>query len=149
MQDISVPLLYGNNTNFLPALVFALPVEAEQVEWNVNTRIDEVIGLPLFCSQQSWENDIRPWAKEKFSQLHLDRSFRLAYNASMFTKEGLGYFLGLSNLVNTSKESGLVFRPLAPRLEMKMYLIWNKYQSFTPIAERFIKQVRSSFASND
>jgi DNA-binding transcriptional LysR family regulator len=111
--------------------------------------VDDLIGLPLFCSQQSWENDIRPWAKEKFSQLHLEGSFRLAYNASMFTKEGLGYFLGLSNLVNTSKESGLVFRPLAPRLEMKMYMIWNKYQSFTPIAERFMKQVRSSFASND
>jgi len=36
---------------------------------------------------------------------------------------------------------GLVFRPLSPRLEMKMYLIWNKYQSFTPIAERFLKQM--------
>ena len=106
-------------------------------------------GLPLFCSQHSWENDIRPWAKEKFSQLHLEGSFRLAYNASMFTKEGLGILLTLNNLIDISKESGLVFRPLAPRLEMKMYMIWNKYQSFTPIAERFMKQVRSSFASND
>ena len=31
---------------------------------------------------------------------------------------------------------------------MKMYLIWNKYQSFTPIAERFLKQIRSSFAGH-
>ena len=33
-------------------------------------------------------------------------------------------------------------------LEMKMYLIWNKYQSFTPVAERFLKQVRLSFSEN-
>ena len=29
---------------------------------------------------------------------------------------------------------------------MKMYLIWNKYQSFTPIAERFLKQIEKSFS---
>ena len=41
-----------------------------------------------------------------------------------------------------------MFRPLYPPLEMKMYLIWNKYQSFTPIAERFLKQIKTAFAGN-
>ena len=63
----------------------------------------------------------------------------------MFTKEGLGILLTLSNLIDTSPGSGLVFRPFSPHLEMKMYLIWNKYQSFTPIAERFLAQIRLSF----
>jgi DNA-binding transcriptional LysR family regulator len=107
---------------------------------------DDLAGLPLFTSEQSWENDIRPWAKDRFSQLHLDGSFRLAYNGSMFAREGLGILLTLNNLIDTSEESGLVFRPLYPHLEMKMYLIWNKYQSFTPIAERFLKQLQTSFA---
>ena len=107
---------------------------------------DDLAGFPLFTSEQSWENDIRPWAKDKFSRLHLEGSFRLAYNGSMFAKEGLGILLTLNDLIDTSPESGLVFRPLSPHLEMKMYLIWNKYQSFTPIAERFLKQVRASFS---
>ena len=64
----------------------------------------------------------------------------------MFAKEGLGILLTLNNLIDTSAGSGLVFRPLSPRLEMKMYLIWNKYQSFTPIAERFLKQIQDSFS---
>ena len=109
---------------------------------------DDLTGMPLFCSEQSWENDIRPWAKERFSALRLEGSFRLAYNGSMFAKEGLGILLTLNNLIDTSAESGLVFRPLSPRLEMKMYLIWNKYQSFTPIAERFLKQIQKSFQNN-
>ena len=109
---------------------------------------DDLAGMPLFCSEQSWENDIRPWAKERFSALRLEGSFRLAYNGSMFAKEGLGILLTLNNLIDTSAESGLVFRPLSPRLEMKMYLIWNKYQSFTPIAERFLKQIQKSFQNN-
>ena len=107
---------------------------------------EDLTGLPLFCSEQSWENDIRPWARELFSKFRLEGSFRLAYNGSMFAKEGLGILLSLNNLVDTSPESGLVFRPLSPHLEIKMYLIWNKYQSFTPIAERFLKQLQGSFA---
>ena len=107
---------------------------------------EDLTGLPLFCSEQSWENDIRPWARELFSKFRLEGSFRLAYNGSMFAKEGLGILLSLNNLVDTSPESDLVFRPLSPHLEMKMYLIWNKYQSFTPIAERFLKQLQGSFA---
>ena len=108
--------------------------------------VDDLAGLPLFSSEQSWENDIRPWAGEKFEQLRLEGSFRLSYSGSLFAKEGLGVLLTLNDLVDTSAESGLVFRPLEPRLEMKMYLIWNKYQSFTPIAERFLRQIRQSFA---
>ena len=68
-------------------------------------------------------------------------------DSSLFAKEGLGILLTLNNLIVTSPENGLVFLPLSPRLEMKMYLIWNKYQSFTPIAERFLKQVKDSFRS--
>ena len=106
----------------------------------------DLTGQPLFCSEQSWENDIRPWAKEMFGKLHLEGSFRLSYNGSMFAREGLGILLTLNNLIDTSPESGMVFRPLSPHLEMKMYLIWNKYQAFTPIAERFLKQISGSFS---
>ena len=107
----------------------------------------DLAGLPLFCSEQSWENDIRPWAKERFASLRLEGSFRLAYNGSLFAKEELGILLTLNNLIDTSPESGLVFRPLSPRLEMKLYLIWNKYQSLTPIAERFLRQIQASFSA--
>ena len=78
----------------------------------------------------------------------LEGSFRLAYNGSLFAREGLGILLTLNNLVDTSPESGLVFLPLYPHLEMKMYLIWNKYQSFTPIAERLLSAITSSCASS-
>ena len=64
----------------------------------------------------------------------------------MFAREGLGILLTLNNLIDTSPESSLVFRPLFPRLEMKLYLIWNRYQTFTPIAGRFLAQLRSSFS---
>ena len=108
-------------------------------------RVDDLMGLPLFCSEQSWEKDIPGWAGAKMDHLHLEGSFRLAYNASIFTKEHLGYLLTFNNLVNTSPGSGLAFRPLKPRLETRLYLVWKKYQTFSPIAERFMGQLRTSF----
>ena len=109
--------------------------------------MDDLVGLPLFTSEQGWEGDIRGWAGDRFKELQLEGSFRLAYNASMFVREGLGYQLSFRDLVDVSESSGLAFRPLYPTLETRLYLIWNRYQAFTPIAERFLAQVRSSFLS--
>ena len=111
-------------------------------------QVDDLIGLPLFCSEQSWENDIPRWAGARMDALHLEGSFRLAYNASLFAKEHLGYLLTFDRLVNTSPGSGLTFRLLTPRLETRLYLVWKKYQTFSPIAERFLEQIRTVFLSD-
>lgn len=109
--------------------------------------VDDLIGLPLFCSEQSWRNDIPRWCGDRMKELRLEGSFRLAYNGSMFAREGLGYLLTFDRLIDTSSDSGLVFRPLSPTLENKLYLVWKKYQTLSPIAERFLKHLQSSFAS--
>ena len=108
-------------------------------------RVDDLFGLPLFCSEQSWEKDIPRWAGEKMGGLHLEGSFRLSYNASIFAREHLGYVLTFDRLLDTSPGSGLAFRQLDPRLETKLYLVWKKYQTFSPIAERFLTQIRTVF----
>lgn len=105
----------------------------------------DLIGLPLFCSEQSWSRDIPKWCGDKMDKLHLEGSFRLSYNGSLFVKEGLGYLLTLSNLIDIGPDSGLVFRPLIPKLETKIYLIWKKYQVFTPIAERLLEKLKERF----
>ncbi len=108
-------------------------------------RSRDLIGLPLFCSGQGWEKDIPKWAKGDMDKLHLEGSFRLSYNASLFAGEHLGYLLTFDKLVNTSEGSALVFRPLTPKLETKLFLVWKKGQTFSPIAERFLKQVTVDF----
>ena len=109
---------------------------------------DDLAGLPRFASEQGWYGDIRGWAGEKVGDLRLEGLFRLAYNASMFVREGLGFQLAFSGLVDVSAESGLVFRPLSPALEVRLYLIWNRGGLLTPIAERFLEQVRRDFKAS-
>ncbi len=69
------------------------------------------------------------------------------YNGSIFAKAGLGYLLTFDKLIDVSADSGLVFRPLTPSLETKLYLVWKKYQTHTPIAERFLEHIRNTFPS--
>ena len=111
-------------------------------------RAEDLVGLPLFCSGQGWEKDIPLWAGEQMGKLRLEGSFRLSYNASLFAREGLGYLLTFDRLVDTSPGSGMVFRPLTPALETKLYLVWKRYQTFSPIAERFLEQLRISFSGS-
>ena len=85
------------------------------------------------------------WADDCFAGFRLEGSFRLSYNASVFAREGLGLLLTFDRLVDTSPESGLVFRPLDPLVEVTLCLAWGKRQVMTPIAERFVEQARSSF----
>ena len=106
---------------------------------------EDLIELPLFCSEQGWNHDISKWCGNKMDELHLEGSFRLSYNGSLFVKEGLGYLLTFEHLIDTSEGSGLIFRPLTPKLETNIYLIWNKYQVFTPIVERLLEHMKNSF----
>ena len=109
--------------------------------------VDDLAGKPLFCSEQSWKCEISEWAGDRANDLILEGSFRLSYNGSMFALEGLGILLTFEHLVDCSESSGLVFRPLHPAKETSFYLIWNRYQAFTPIAERFLAQITQSFSS--
>jgi len=107
---------------------------------------EDLHGLPLFCSEQSWNQEIRTWASDQFGEMHLEGSFRLSYNGSVFVSAGLGYLLTFRNLINTSQESGLKFIPLFPSLKTRLYLIRSRYQHMTPIAGKFLEQLTASFA---
>lgn len=110
-------------------------------------RPDDLYGLPLICSDQAMRVDIPRWCGEQSDMLNFSGTVNLCYNGSIFVKEGLGYMLTFDGLVDTSESSGLCFRPLKPKLETKMYIIWKKYQMFTPIAELLVRDLKNYFSN--
>lgn len=107
--------------------------------------VDDLAGLPLFCSEQAWRNDIPRWCGDRMDELVLEGSFRLAYNGSVFAREGLGYLLALEHLIDVSEGSGLAFKLLEPRLETGIYLVWRRLTVLSPIAKRFLAHIESAF----
>lgn len=102
---------------------------------------EDLMGIELICSEQSMKADIPRWCGQMADSLNLTGTTNLFYNGSVFVREGLGCMLTFDHLADTGTDSVLCFRPLYPALENKMYLIWKKYQVFTPITELLIQEI--------
>ena len=75
-------------------------------------RLDDLKDLPLFCSDQAWDGDIKNRAGNRFSELNLEGSFRPSYNGSIFTREGLGYLLTYNVLLFSNLLDPIIFNIL-------------------------------------
>lgn len=104
--------------------------------------VDDLSNLELICSRQALKVDIPRWCGEKADYLNIVGTVNLTYNGSVFVKEGSCYMLTFDKLANTGSDSQLCFRPLTPTLKTKMYVIWKKYQIFTPIAQLLIDELK-------
>ena len=112
-------------------------------------RPQDLWDLPLITSRQSMlSNEFSGWLGKEFEKLRIVATYNLVYNASLLVAAGMGYALCLDKLVNTSAESPLCFRPLEPRMEVHLDIVWKKYQVFSGAAERFLKEVRAAFHGN-
>lgn len=101
-------------------------------------------GLPLITSRQSLvENQISGWSGSDAPKLSIVATYNLLFNASVMVDEGFGYALCLDKLSNTGNESNLCFRPLAPRLEARLDIVWKKYTVFSKAAEKFLESLQT------
>lgn len=135
---------------------FNLP---EKDVWGVVMRRDSVLaekemircqdleGLPLICSRQSIQamerNTFVEWFDGKLEQMNIIATFSLVYNAALMVQQGLGYMITVDNLVNTAVNPDLCFRPLSPKLEAGLTIVWKKYQYFSSAADLFLERLRN------
>ena len=107
----------------------------------------DLLDVPLIVSRQGLREDIPKLFGEAVDRLHITATLNLSYNGSILAREGLGYVLTFDKLVDTSDRSELCFRPLAPVLETKLYVVWKKYQVFSPAAELLLEEMRREWSN--
>ncbi len=104
---------------------------------------DDLWDKPLILSQQDDSHKaLADWMQKEMSELEIVATYNLLFNASLMVEEGLGYAVGLDKIINTSGSSRLLFRPLAPKRETSMSIIWKKYQIFSKASEKFIQMMK-------
>ena len=118
----------------------------------VSLEVADLAPLPLIFSRQALKehaegNGLVEWFGQAWGGLNIVATYNLCYNAATMAKQGVGYVLGLDKLVDTSEESPLCFRPLNPKLESGLDVVWKKYQVFSAAAELFLKRLREAFSS--
>ena len=103
---------------------------------------EDLWDQPLILSRQGDnKGGLYRWLRREPSELHTVATYNLIFNASLMVDEGMGYAFALDKLINTTDKS-LCFRPLEPRLELGMYLVWKKSQLFSKPAELFLHQLQ-------
>lgn len=111
----------------------------------------DLLKVPLICSRQVMKqtyskNEFTDWFGEHFDKLNVVTTYNLAYNAAIMVDEGIGYAVTLDKIVNTSSESNLCFRPLEPKLESGLNIVWKKHQVFSTAAALFLKTIQTKFS---
>lgn len=105
----------------------------------------DLINKPLFISRQATvSNELTGWFGQSIDNLNIVATYNLLYNAALMVGEGIGYALCIDKIINTSGNSKLCFKPLQPKLEANLNIIWKKNQVFSNAAHTFINQLRNS-----
>ena len=107
--------------------------------------LSDLKKLPLIASRQmspkfSSESGFLDWFKDDFENLNITATYNLIYNAGIMVEAGIGYAITLDKLINTS--GNLCFRPLKPKLESGLDIVWKKYQVFSPAAKLFLEKLK-------
>lgn len=105
----------------------------------------DLTGTPLILPRQSMLEEIPRWFGEAQDKLHIVATYDLIFNTSVMVRENFGCVLGLEGLLDTGEKSGLCFRPLKPEVFAPMYIIWRKYQMFTPAAALLLDELKKKF----
>ena len=106
---------------------------------------EDLWDLPLICSRQAMEgNEISGWLRRDYERVNIVATYNLVYNASLLVEEKMGYALCLDRIVNASGDSALAFRPLEPRLEARLDVVWKKYQVFSKAAKIFLSRLQDT-----
>lgn len=122
--------------------------------FNDTIQAADLINVPLICSRQAMKqtfskNEFADWFGENFDKLNVVATYNLAYNAAIMVEEGIGYAITLDKIVNTSSDSDLCFRPLEPRLESGLNIIWKKHHVFSAAADLFLKEIQGKFSGKN
>ncbi len=104
-------------------------------------------GLPIICPRRfTSANAYTGWFGRSLEKMNIVATFNLVYNATLMVEEGLGCALTIDKLMFRNSPD-LCFRPLEPRLESGLNIIWKKYQVFSKPAEIFLKKLNENFAN--
>ena len=107
-------------------------------------RAEDLWERPLIISRQATEsNSLSTWLRRDVAQLNIVGTYSLIFNASLMVQDGMGYALCLDGIINTTGDSALCFRPLAPALQAGVNVVWKKYQILTRPAQRYLQELQA------
>ena len=103
----------------------------------------DLADVPLITSRQRLlQNEMAAWFGKTHQSLNVVATYNLLYNASLLVEQGMGLALCLEGILRLPEDGSLVFRRLAPAMEVDVCLAWKKNQVFSRAAAFFLAVFR-------
>lgn len=117
-------------------------------------KLGDLKNIPIISSKQIMKKGTHnekflEWFKGEFGNLNIVAKYNLIYNAGLMAESGIGYALGLDGLINTTSNSALTFRPLSPKLESGLKIVWKKHRAFSPAAKLFLEKLKKALSKEN
>ena len=110
-----------------------------------SVRPEDLIGLPLILPRGGdYQKTGSRILGLKPEQLHVAATYSLIFNAGLMAADGIGYVVGLDQILELGEGSELCFRPLEPSVTGRMNVVWKRYQMMSRQAEAFLAELRES-----
>lgn len=104
-------------------------------------------NIPLLVSSQSlFHNELSGWLGSPYESLNIVATYNLINNAALMVEENVGCALSLDRLRPEYENSPICFRPLEPKIEVGMEIVWKKYRVFTKPAALFLEALQKEIA---
>lgn len=100
----------------------------------------------ILSSQSDVRNQFELWSGRPLDTDYVIGTYNLIFNAALLVQEGLGLAIGIKQLVASTAESQLIFRPLTNYDSASLNLIWKQDREHSPIAALFLKKLRAQIA---
>lgn len=103
----------------------------------------DIEDIPLIFPRQAiYNNDLSDWTGPQ-EKLNIKCTYNLLFNASVMTEKGIGCTVCLGDIINTSGNSQLCFRPFYPKVTANLYIAWKKHRVFSKASKKFLDTLKS------
>jgi DNA-binding transcriptional LysR family regulator len=104
----------------------------------------DLAGKPLIVQRNIYEENLAGSILGLDpAQISMAATYSLLYNGSLMVSDGIGYLLGLDNIINTSGNSDLCFRPLKPAVTDHIHICWRRHEALSGQAAALLEEMRT------
>lgn len=109
---------------------------------------EDLLDKPIYASSEFLKiPGIKEWLGETYLNFNPVMTFNLITNAALMIESGGGYSFTFEGLSYTGADTPLTFRPLFPKIQAGLYLIWRKYETFSNSAGKFLTLITDAVNS--
>ena len=105
----------------------------------------DLVGRSMLNSQQAQGLQLfQNWLGNYSNYVNFIGTYNLNFNGTLLVKNRAALMFTLDHLANTSPNSGLTFKKIAPALQQNIRVIWKHGVKLSPVAELFLKLLKES-----